>query len=103
MDAISSMEFDYIASGHYANVVHPSADQMDKPSMLELSKDSVHVCLGFESLTYVGTDYKLFDFFTFCNVCFVWLRFMLKDSSLCKHSGVSCWYTGSLVYHSMLA
>ncbi|KAK2641117.1 hypothetical protein Ddye_022880 [Dipteronia dyeriana] len=42
MDAISSMEFDYIASGHYANVVHPNAaDQMDKPSVLELSKDMV--------------------------------------------------------------
>ncbi|KAJ4724267.1 tRNA-specific 2-thiouridylase [Melia azedarach] len=41
MDAISSMEFDYVASGHYANVVHPSADQIDKPSVLELSKDMV--------------------------------------------------------------
>lgn len=43
MDAISSMEFDYVASGHYANVVHPSADQIDKPSVLELSKDMVPV------------------------------------------------------------
>ncbi|XP_022985745.1 uncharacterized protein LOC111483706 [Cucurbita maxima] len=41
MDAISNMEFDYVASGHYANVIHPSADQMDKPSVLELSKDMV--------------------------------------------------------------
>lgn len=41
MDAISSLEFDYVASGHYANVIHPSADQMDKPSVLELSKDPV--------------------------------------------------------------
>ncbi|KAL6341021.1 hypothetical protein AAG906_032134 [Vitis piasezkii] len=41
MDAISSMEFDYVASGHYANVVHSFTDQMDKPSVLELSKDMV--------------------------------------------------------------
>lgn len=41
MDAISSMEFDYVASGHYAKVVHSSADQEYKPSVLELSKDKV--------------------------------------------------------------
>ncbi|KAG6570391.1 hypothetical protein SDJN03_29306, partial [Cucurbita argyrosperma subsp. sororia] len=41
MDAISNMEFNYVASGHYANVIHPSADQMEKPSVLELSKDMV--------------------------------------------------------------
>lgn len=41
MDAISSKEFDYVASGHYANVVHSFTDQMDKPSVLELSKDMV--------------------------------------------------------------
>lgn len=41
IDAISSMEFDYVASGHYANVVHSFTDQMDKPSVLELSKDMV--------------------------------------------------------------
>ncbi|KAG8653077.1 hypothetical protein MANES_06G165000v8 [Manihot esculenta] len=41
MDAINSMEFDYVASGHYANVIHPSADQINKPSVLELSKDMV--------------------------------------------------------------
>ncbi|KAJ9697989.1 hypothetical protein PVL29_007206 [Vitis rotundifolia] len=41
MDAISSMEFDFVASGHYANVVHSFTDQMDKPSVLELSKDMV--------------------------------------------------------------
>ncbi|GMY16288.1 trna-specific 2-thiouridylase mnma [Fagus crenata] len=41
MDAISSMEFDYVASGHYANIVHTSTDQMDNPSVLELSKDMV--------------------------------------------------------------
>lgn len=48
MDAISNMEFDYVASGHYANVIHPSADQMDKPSVLELSKDMVSTndCIG---------------------------------------------------------
>ncbi|KAF8396135.1 hypothetical protein HHK36_017748 [Tetracentron sinense] len=41
MDAISSMEFDYVASGHYANVVHSSLDQKDGSSVLELSKDMV--------------------------------------------------------------
>lgn len=41
MDAISSMEFDFIASGHYAKVVHASTSQKDEPSVLELSKDRV--------------------------------------------------------------
>ncbi|GLU19351.1 hypothetical protein SLE2022_356070 [Rubroshorea leprosula] len=41
MDAISSMDYDYIASGHYAHVVHPLPDQIDNPSTLELSKDMV--------------------------------------------------------------
>uniref|UniRef100_A0A7N0UFH8 tRNA-5-taurinomethyluridine 2-sulfurtransferase n=1 Tax=Kalanchoe fedtschenkoi TaxID=63787 RepID=A0A7N0UFH8_KALFE len=41
MDAISSMNFDYVASGHYAKVVHPSVDHYDKPSVLELSMDMV--------------------------------------------------------------
>ncbi|KAH1067162.1 hypothetical protein J1N35_032149 [Gossypium stocksii] len=39
MDAIYNMDYDYIASGHYANVVHPSADQSNKASILELSQD----------------------------------------------------------------
>ncbi|PON71187.1 tRNA-specific 2-thiouridylase [Trema orientale] len=41
MDAISSMEFDYVASGHYANVVHSCANQIDVASVLELSQDMV--------------------------------------------------------------
>ncbi|XP_061350241.1 uncharacterized protein LOC133295419 [Gastrolobium bilobum] len=41
LDAISDMGFDYVASGHYANVVHPLADQKDEPSVLELSQDMV--------------------------------------------------------------
>ncbi|KAK7312437.1 hypothetical protein VNO77_36294 [Canavalia gladiata] len=41
LDAISGMGFDYVASGHYANVIHPCADQMDEPSTLELSQDMV--------------------------------------------------------------
>lgn len=41
MDAISSMDFDYIASGHYAYVHHPPADEPGKPSLLELSRDMV--------------------------------------------------------------
>ncbi|KAJ0021651.1 hypothetical protein Pint_31083 [Pistacia integerrima] len=43
MDAINSLEFDYVASGHYANVVHSAADQMDELSVLELSKDMVAI------------------------------------------------------------
>ncbi|KAI4322092.1 hypothetical protein L6164_021813 [Bauhinia variegata] len=40
MDAISNMGFDYIASGHYANVIHPFEGQ-NGPSVLELSRDMV--------------------------------------------------------------
>ncbi|KAE8731623.1 hypothetical protein F3Y22_tig00002793pilonHSYRG00130 [Hibiscus syriacus] len=43
MDAIYSLDYDYIASGHYANVVHPSADQSNNASILELSKDMVRI------------------------------------------------------------
>lgn len=55
MDAIGGMGFDYVASGHYANVIHPSADGMNEPSVLELSQDMVlknllSVCL----LLYLG-------------------------------------------------
>ena len=53
MDAIDSMDFDYVASGHYAKVVHPSADQMDKDSVLELSQDMVPKYNNF----YVTFDY----------------------------------------------
>ena len=41
MDAISSMDFDYVASGHYASVVHSCTKQMEDPSLLELSHDMV--------------------------------------------------------------
>ncbi|KAE9593281.1 putative sulfurtransferase [Lupinus albus] len=41
LDAINNMGFDYVASGHYARVIHPSSDQMDEPSILELSQDMV--------------------------------------------------------------
>lgn len=41
MDAISGMEFDFVASGHYAKIVHASTEQLDEPSVLELSKDMV--------------------------------------------------------------
>ena len=43
MDAISGMEYEYIASVHYAKVVHPPADQTDSSSVLELSQDMVPV------------------------------------------------------------
>lgn len=41
MDAISEMEFDFVASGHYAKIVHASSAQPHEPSVLELSKDMV--------------------------------------------------------------
>ncbi|GAA0138408.1 hypothetical protein LIER_00162 [Lithospermum erythrorhizon] len=41
MDAISAMEFDYVASGHYAKVMHSSLLDSDEPSILQLSKDMV--------------------------------------------------------------
>ncbi|KAF9595996.1 hypothetical protein IFM89_006923 [Coptis chinensis] len=41
MNAISSMEFDYVASGHYARVVHSSSEQDSDASVLELSNDTV--------------------------------------------------------------
>ncbi|XP_059665259.1 uncharacterized protein LOC132311376 [Cornus florida] len=41
MNSISEMEFDYVASGHYANVIHSCTDKIGRPSVLELSKDMV--------------------------------------------------------------
>ncbi|XP_078436045.1 tRNA (5-methylaminomethyl-2-thiouridylate)-methyltransferase [Wolffia australiana] len=40
LDAIDSMNFDYVASGHYARIVHPSSDE-DGVSILKLSNDTV--------------------------------------------------------------
>ncbi|KAL4576910.1 hypothetical protein LXL04_013011 [Taraxacum kok-saghyz] len=39
MDAISNMNFDFVASGHYAKVVHPISDETNELSFLQLSKD----------------------------------------------------------------
>jgi hypothetical protein len=41
LEAIENLGFDYIASGHYAHVVHPSVENTDVPSLLQLSKDKV--------------------------------------------------------------
>lgn len=41
MDAIGGIKFDFVASGHYARVVHGDGDQKDELSILELSKDTV--------------------------------------------------------------
>lgn len=43
MDAIGGTKFDFVASGHYARVVHGDGDQKDKLSILELSKDIVRM------------------------------------------------------------
>lgn len=45
MDAISTMDFDYVASGHYAKVVHTVTNENDAVSFLELSKDMVNLHL----------------------------------------------------------
>jgi len=62
LDAIGGMGFDYVASGHYANVIHPCADGMNEPSVLELSQDTVlmnldSVCL----LLYAGDIFVYFE------------------------------------------
>ena len=46
------MNFDYVASGHYARIVHPSSDD-NGPSVLKLSNDLV---------IHIISDY----IFTFC-------------------------------------
>lgn len=64
MDAIGGMGFDYVASGHYANVIHPCADGMNEPSVLELSQDMVLMNLGSVCLLlYVG---DIFGYFQHC-------------------------------------
>ncbi|PKA59941.1 tRNA-specific 2-thiouridylase [Apostasia shenzhenica] len=41
LEAVEKMGFDYIASGHYARVKHPSVDGQSGPSLLILSNDMV--------------------------------------------------------------
>ncbi|CAH1434751.1 unnamed protein product, partial [Lactuca virosa] len=41
MDAISNMDFEFVASGHYAKVIHPLTDESNELSFLQLSKDMV--------------------------------------------------------------
>ncbi|CAH1454536.1 unnamed protein product [Lactuca virosa] len=41
MDAISNMDFEFVASGHYAKVIHPLIDETNDLSFLHLSKDMV--------------------------------------------------------------
>lgn len=43
MDAVDNMGFDFIASGHYAKVIHPSTG--DQPSHLVLSADVVRILI----------------------------------------------------------
>ncbi|XP_044388955.1 tRNA-specific 2-thiouridylase MnmA, partial [Triticum aestivum] len=39
LEAIENLGFDYIASGHYAHVVHPHVENAKEPSVLQLLKD----------------------------------------------------------------
>ncbi|GJN30440.1 hypothetical protein PR202_gb18748 [Eleusine coracana subsp. coracana] len=41
LEAIENLGFDYIASGHYAHVSHPSSENAEETSVLQLSKDKV--------------------------------------------------------------
>ncbi|KAM0860641.1 hypothetical protein ACQ4PT_046414 [Festuca glaucescens] len=43
LEAIENLKFDYIASGHYAHVVHPSVQNIERSSELQLSKDKDEV------------------------------------------------------------
>ncbi|TXG73311.1 hypothetical protein EZV62_001890 [Acer yangbiense] len=87
MDAISSMLFDYVASGHYANVVHPNAaDQMDKPSVLEQSKDMVKDQTYFLShLSQAQLKRLIFPLGSIPkNLASHWIKFeSLQQSSIC--------------------
>ncbi|CAH1454547.1 unnamed protein product [Lactuca virosa] len=44
MDALSNMGFEFVASGHYAKVIHPLTDETNELSFLQLSKDMVKIC-----------------------------------------------------------
>lgn len=68
MDAISSKEFDYVASGHYANVVHSFTDQMDKPPVLELSKDMVPMSRTRPTSFHISLRSSLNDLFSLLDV-----------------------------------
>jgi len=41
LEAIENLGFDYIASGHYAHVIHPSDENTEAPLLLQLSKEKV--------------------------------------------------------------
>lgn len=60
------MGFDYIASGHYARVIHPSPKLGDEPSVLKLSQDMV-------------TELVMFDLFAliFLYILVVQVKFVL--------------------------
>ncbi|CAH1454542.1 unnamed protein product [Lactuca virosa] len=44
MDALSNMDFEFVASGHYAKVIHPLTDETNELSFLQLSKDMIKIC-----------------------------------------------------------
>ena len=61
MDAISGMDFDYVASGHYANVIHPSGGEVNKASVLELSSDMVIILYQMEVFHLLTYDLYFFS------------------------------------------
>lgn len=60
LDAIETMEFDYVASGHYAHIVHPPSDQKEA-SILKLSNDMVKkIILNFIIYLYHSVSFCFF-------------------------------------------
>lgn len=49
LDAIKHLEFDYVASGHYAHIIHSSQDKKEDVCILKLSKDMVSTFLQLKS------------------------------------------------------
>lgn len=81
MDAISSMEFDYVASGHYAHVIHSSSDEDEKrTSVLELSNDMVPTQM------FVYFSIHVFYFFFVYNVCCILTQTHALLKSICSQT-----------------
>lgn len=69
LEAVESMKFDYICSGHYAHVTH-SLDQEDMPSVLSLSKDRVLEILLLSSVFIFSPNSQFFPYHLFLLVLF---------------------------------
>ncbi|CAH1454558.1 unnamed protein product [Lactuca virosa] len=60
MDTISNMDFEFVASGHYAKFIHPLADETNELSFLQLSKDMVrHGPLFYDCSLHIEEKYAI--------------------------------------------